>query len=49
MDIYTKKKRSELMSGVRSKNTEPEITVRKYLHNSGYGFRLPNSLQANLA
>lgn len=28
------------MSGIRSKNTKPEITVRKFLHKKGLRFRL---------
>ena len=39
-DVFTKKKRSEIMSKVRSTNTKPEIIVRKWLHKSGYRFRL---------
>jgi len=40
MDIFQRKKRSEIMSRVRSTNTLPEIRVRKILHHSGYRFRL---------
>ncbi len=40
VDHLTKEKRSWNMSRIRSKNTEPEITVRKLLHNAGYRFRL---------
>lgn len=32
--------RSRLMSGVRSKNTQPEIKVRKALHAAGFRYRL---------
>lgn len=32
--------RGELMSRVRSKNTTPELSVRKWLHNHGFRFRL---------
>jgi DNA mismatch endonuclease (patch repair protein) len=39
-DIYSKQKRSELMSRVKSRNTKPEILVRSALHNLGYRFRL---------
>ena len=31
MDIVNKKKRSEMMSNIKGKNTLPEIMVRKYL------------------
>jgi DNA mismatch endonuclease, patch repair protein len=39
-DIFSVKKRSEIMSKVRSKNTKPEIVVRKLLHHLGFRFRL---------
>lgn len=39
-DIYSEKKRSEIMSKVLSKNTKPEIQVRSWLHRHGYRFRL---------
>ena len=39
-DIVSKQKRSEMMSLIRSKDTKPEITVRKILHRLGYRFRL---------
>ncbi|MGB8955687.1 MAG: DNA mismatch endonuclease Vsr [Tumebacillaceae bacterium] len=39
-DVFTKEKRSEVMSAIRSKNTKPEIKVRKTLHKLGYRFRL---------
>ena len=40
MDIWTKEKRSEVMSKIRSKNTLPEIQVRKILFSSGFRYRL---------
>ena len=40
MDVFTKKKRSEIMSRIRSKNTKPELIVRKYLFSKGYRYRL---------
>ncbi len=40
MDIVDKKKRSEIMSRVKSSHTMPEIRVRKILHSLGYRFRL---------
>ena len=40
MDIVSKKKRSEIMSRIRSKNTKPELIVRKYLFSKGYRYRL---------
>lgn len=40
MDIVSAKKRSEMMSGIRGRNTRPELLVRSYLHASGFRFRL---------
>ena len=39
-DIWTKEKRSEVMSRIRSVDTTPERAVRSMLHKSGYRFRL---------
>ena len=39
MDIWDKKKRSEVMSKIRSKNTKPEIALRKALFARGYRYR----------
>ena len=38
--IKVSEKRSRNMSAIRSKNTKPEIAVRKLLHSMGYRFRL---------
>ncbi|MBI4804053.1 MAG: DNA mismatch endonuclease Vsr [Desulfovibrio sp.] len=40
MDIFSKEKRSEIMSRIRSKDTAPEKAVRSLLHSLGYRFRL---------
>ncbi len=40
MDIWTKKKRSQVMSQIRSKNTKPEQRTRKMLTEMGYRYRL---------
>ena len=40
MDTVSKKKRSEIMSKIRSKNTKPELAVRKYLFSKGFRYRL---------
>lgn len=40
MDIWSKEKRSEVMSNIRSKNTSLEIRVRKMLFSQGYRYRL---------
>lgn len=34
-----RKIRSRMMSGIKGKNTKPEILVRKTLHAKGYRFR----------
>ena len=39
-DSFTKSQRSEFMSHIRSKDTGPEILVRKALHRLGYRYRL---------
>ena len=39
-DKLSKNDRSILMGKVRSKNTKPEIAVRKLIHAEGYRFRL---------
>ena len=39
-DIVSSQKRSEMMSGIRGRNTRPEILVRKFLHSAGFRFRL---------
>src|SRR5882672_4043589 len=39
-DVHDKKTRSYNMSRIRSKNTKPEILVRKSLHAQGFRYRL---------
>jgi DNA mismatch endonuclease (patch repair protein) len=39
-DIVSNQKRSAMMSGIRGKNTKPELQVRKALFGMGYRFRL---------
>lgn len=39
-DVVSKAKRSEMMSGIRGKNTKPEIMIRGALHRAGFRFRL---------
>jgi len=41
-DHLTKTKRSWNMSRIRSKNTRPELAVRKYLYSNGFRYRLHN-------
>jgi DNA mismatch endonuclease (patch repair protein) len=38
-DIYTKSKRSDIMSHISGKETKPEILVRKFLFANGFRFR----------
>jgi DNA mismatch endonuclease (patch repair protein) len=40
MDVVDAATRSKMMSGIRSKNTGPEMIVRKYLHAHGFRYRL---------
>lgn len=39
-DPLTTRQRSELMSRIRSKDTEPEMRVRRLVHGMGYRYRL---------
>lgn len=39
MDIFSKSKRSEIMSKISGKETKPEISVRKYLFSKGFRYR----------
>lgn len=39
-DIVDRATRSRMMSGIRARNTKPEIAVRSFLHRSGLRFRL---------
>lgn len=40
MDVFDQKTRSEVMSRIRSKNTRPELFVRKLLFSDGFRYRL---------
>ncbi|RKQ52886.1 T/G mismatch-specific endonuclease [Vogesella indigofera] len=40
MDIVDQQTRSRMMSGIRAKDTKPEICIRRYLHSKGFRFRL---------
>jgi len=40
MDKYSKEKRSEIMSRIRSRNTKPEMCLRRLVHSMGFRFRL---------
>ena len=39
-DVLTKEQRHHCMSNVKSKNTKPEILVRKFLFSHGYRYRV---------
>jgi DNA mismatch endonuclease (patch repair protein) len=39
-DVHTPEQRSRNMAAIRSKNTSPEMIVRRGLHRLGYRFRL---------
>ena len=41
-DIVDKETRSRMMSAIRSKDTKPELIVRRYLHSQGFRYRLHN-------
>jgi len=40
MDTVSRQKRSEIMGRVKSKDTRPEMTVRRITHRMGYRYRL---------
>lgn len=39
-DVVSKAVRSRMMSGIRGRNTKPEILIRSLLHRQGFRFRL---------
>ena len=39
MDIWDRNKRSAVMSKIKSKDTKPELIVRRYLYSRGYRYR----------
>jgi DNA mismatch endonuclease (patch repair protein) len=39
-DVVDSATRSRMMSGIRSKNTDPEMQMRKALHRAGFRYRL---------
>ncbi len=45
VDVVDKITRSRMMSGIRSKNTKPEILTRSALHRRGYRFRLDSKVK----
>jgi DNA mismatch endonuclease, patch repair protein len=42
-DIVDAATRSRMMSGIRGKNTQPEISIRKAVHRLGFRYRLHSS------
>lgn len=40
MDVVDKATRSRMMSGIRGKDTKPELRVRSHLHRAGLRYRL---------
>lgn len=40
MDMFTTQKRSRIMASIQSRNTRPEIIVRRFLFSRGFRFRL---------
>ena len=42
-DIVDQQTRSRMMSGIRGKNTKPELALRRTLHARGFRFRLHSS------
>lgn len=42
-DIVSETTRSRMMSGIRSRNTQPELILRSELHKAGFRFRLHNN------
>ena len=43
-DVHNKKTRSYNMSMIRSKDTKPEIIVRKFLFGNGFRYKLYNKI-----
>ncbi len=42
-DVVSPQVRSRMMSGIRGKNTRPELLIRRSLHRLGYRYRLHSS------
>lgn len=39
-DVVDKQTRSRMMSGIKGRNTQPELLIRKSLHRQGFRYRL---------
>ncbi len=44
VDIVDEATRSRMMSGIRSRNTKPELIVRRALHKLGYRYRVNSKI-----
>ena len=42
-DIVSKERRSQIMASISSKNSKPELLLRRALHSKGYRYRLHQS------
>lgn len=45
VDVVDKKTRSRMMSGIRSKDTQPELKIRKALFDKGFRYKLHDKKQ----
>ena len=43
VDVVAPEKRSQMMSGIKGKNTKPELIIRKGLHKKGFRYKLHES------
>src|SRR5947207_7425117 len=43
-DIVSRAVRSRMMAGIGPRNSEPELSVRRYLHAAGFRYRLHEAL-----
>lgn len=43
-DVFTQRKRSDIMSRIKGTNTKPEILTRKLVYSLGYRYRLHSNL-----
>lgn len=46
MDIVDPAKRSQMMARIKSTNTRPELSVRKFLHSAGFRYRLGTKIRS---
>ncbi|MCB1064449.1 MAG: DNA mismatch endonuclease Vsr [Verrucomicrobiae bacterium] len=47
-DVFSKEKRSDIMSRIRRKNTKPELAVRSLLHRLGFRFTVNGAKNRSL-